>query len=194
MSDSEEEASAGLQACLRVQRSLLCGTVGEWLTSLSAALCSTMFLSKGTSDHFCCGIHFHAARFPVPASKSTLWIWNTTNGLLSISRLIMYITAAICLQGHSPSGQLHCILKSCPFFRKYLQPTFRRNVKNCRIKLMFKHFGYYFRTCYNSIDKAFNVFRKEWRYNKCHRIRSDTPSVNLRLYDVSGYFYLANSS
>ena len=55
--------------------------------------------------------------------------------------------------------QNNIIVHFSPFFRKYLQATFRRNVKNCRI--VFKHFGYYFRACYNFIDKAINVFRKK---------------------------------
>ena len=86
-----------------------------------ASLCPTMFLSKGTSDILAAASTSTPRAFN-SASKSTLWIWNTTNGLLSISRLIMYITAAICLQGTAQSGQLHCILKSVHFSGNIFRP------------------------------------------------------------------------
>src|SRR5690606_6278361 len=62
--------------------------------------------------------------------KSTLCSSKAKKGLLSISALIFYITAAKCLQGTAQSGQLQFISMSDHCFGKIFKPFFSAKVNN----------------------------------------------------------------
>src|SRR5690625_7742201 len=62
----------------------------------------------------------------------------TKNGLLSISALTLYTTAAKCLQGTAQSGHEHCILKSVHCFGKTFNPKFSAIVNTSGSSSLFR--------------------------------------------------------